>query len=78
MAHRKPLGTICRINFENDLWRPMPEIGDWLRSESGTSYLIVGIEDGPKRTNMVCERVAEAGAGRVYEFYWLPRNRRAA
>lgn len=83
MAHRKPLGTTCRISFDRGLWSPMPEIGDYLESEAGTAYRVVGLEEGPSRFTYLCERIAEVPAIRdqhhwVFPFYWLPRDRRAA
>lgn len=78
MAHRKPLGTTCRIHFANDTWLPMPTIDDLLRSEADTWYLIVGVEEGRSRTNYVCERIAGPLPGRVFDFYWLRRDRRRA
>lgn len=78
MAHRKPLGTTCRIGFaERDVdWDPMPEIDDHLVTDAGTAYLIVGVEEGRTRTTYVCQRIADTGTclGRVFEFYWLRRR----
>jgi hypothetical protein len=58
VAHRKPLGTTWRgpIDWEG----PLPALGDFLRSEAGTWYRIVGIEEtaNPKRPRLVHERVA--------------------
>lgn len=78
MAHRKPLGTTCKIHFASDTWEQMPQLGDQLISEAGTCYLIVGVEEGTTRTNYVCERVAAVHPGRrLYSFYWLRRDRAA-
>lgn len=78
MAHRKPLGTTCESHFAKDAWDRRPELGDFLRSEAGTTYLIVGIEEGRTRFRYLLERVAEATPGSwVFEFYWLPRERRS-
>lgn len=77
MAHRKPLGSICRITFDRGLWDPAPALGDSFVSEAGTAYKIAGIEEGRTRDTFVLERVAAATVGaRVFEFYWLPRGRR--
>ncbi len=81
MAHRKPLGTTCRITFADrdvDWTDDPPRIDDFLVSEAGTAYRIVGEEEGRTRTAYVCERVADtAGEGgrRVFVFYWMIRER---
>lgn len=76
MAHRKPLGTTCWSHFAKGSWDRDPELGDCLRSEAGTCYLILGIEEGPKRYRYLLERIAEPREGSwVFDFYWLPRNR---
>lgn len=75
MAHRKPLGTTCKIHFAADTWDVMPALDDYLVSDAGTAYRIVGLEEGRTRINYVCERVAEpVPSCRVYEFYWLRRT----
>lgn len=81
MAHRKPLGTTCRCtNFEwNDDPDHPPELGDYLVSEAGTAYLIVGVEECRRRDrfNLTMERVAGASEGsRVIDFYWHSRERK--
>ncbi len=79
MAHRKPLGTTCKIGFsERDVdWDPMPTLDDYLVTDAGTAYKVVGVEEGRTRTQYVCERVADVSecGGVIFEFYWL-RSRR--
>lgn len=81
MAHRKPLGTTCRLgNFHwhgDDL---APGLGDNLVSTAGTAYRIVGVEEclRPDRFNLVCERIAEPDIGaRIISFFWFERRKRA-
>lgn len=80
MAHRKPLGTTCRLdNFHwNGYLLEPPALGDCLVSDAGTAYLIVGVEECRRRDrfNLICERVdaPEPGA-RIIEFYWHRRER---
>jgi hypothetical protein len=82
MAHRKPLGTTCTAHFPMGPWFPpevmdSPDLGDYLVSDAGTCYLIVGMEEGRTRMRYLLERVAEVPEGaRSFGFYWLPRNRR--
>lgn len=75
----KPLGTTCSITFERGLWTPQPVLDDFFVSEAGTAYRIVGIEEGRTRDRFIVERVeAPIPGSRVFEFYWLPRERRAS
>lgn len=78
VAHRKPLGTTCKIGFAaRDVdWDPMPALDDFLVTDAGTAYRIVGVEEGKSRTTYVCERVADTSEceGMIFEFYWMRRK----
>lgn len=82
MAHRKPLGTTCTVHFAKDSWDgTAPDCGDFLESDAGTAYLVVGVAEGRTRNNLTLERVASVTPGegtRVFGFYWLPRERKSA
>jgi hypothetical protein len=84
MAHRRPLGTTCEAHFPIGPWCPpdvmdSPELGDYLVSEAGTAYIVVGLEEGRTRVRYVLERAAEPEPdARVFGFYWLPRKRRGS
>lgn len=79
MAHRKPLGTTCEAHFAKDAWDRIPDCGDVLRSEAGTLYLVAGVIEGRTRNRYVLERIGELPDGEfwLFEFYWLPRERRS-
>jgi hypothetical protein len=76
MGHRKPLGTTCSMTLnERDWAKPLPELGEYLVSEAGTAYLVVGVEDGRVRRRLILERVAAAPVDAVvHRFFWLPRD----
>lgn len=83
MAHRKPIGTTCSAHFPMKTWERMPELMDYLVSEAGTAYLIVGIREGRTRVHYVLERAAAVPPATpegfyVYEFFWLSRDRKRA
>lgn len=79
MAHRKPLGTTCRAHFAMNAWNgTRPDLEDFLVSEAGTAYLVVGIAEGQTRVQYTLERVAEPSpSARVFDFFWLSRDRAA-
>lgn len=58
MPHRKPLGSTFTTRLDWD--GPLPELLDYLRSEAGTWYRVVGIEEtsNPRRPKVVLERIA--------------------
>lgn len=86
MAHRKPIGsTTVPMTFD---WEGgNPRLDDYLISAAGTWYRVVGeLETRNRRkAKLVLERILEptleelhASTGVVHEFFWYPRDRRAA
>lgn len=86
MAHRKPLGTTCRTTC--DWLGDTPQLGDYLVTQAGTWYRVVGIEEkaNPQKLGLVLERIAGPDcasplfdwAARIFEFEWYPRDRQRA
>ena len=78
-GHRKPLGSTCSMTWRRDTWKRMPQLGDYLQSEAGTLYRIVGVEENRVRDRHILERVAHFELGYwLYEFYWFSRSRKRA
>lgn len=87
MAHRRPLGTTTQTTFD---WRgEMPKIHDCLRSQAGTCYRVLGVEEkaNPAKVGLMLERVADrdeatetlvewedGDVGVMMEFEWYPRS----
>lgn len=78
MAHRKPLGTTCHTNA--DWVGERPGLGDYLVTPAETWYRVLGVEEkrNPAKIGLLLERIAGPDrSGRVFEFEWYPRERRA-
>ena len=57
-----------------------PELGDFLVSQAGTWYRVVGEEEtrNPAKVKLLLERIAEPATlhRRVHEFEWYPRDKK--
>jgi hypothetical protein len=74
-------GTTCKISYDLNA-RTAPEEGDFLRTESGTCYMVDVARQSPTldRVYLTCTRLdvdaVYFGDPGVHPLYWNPRNPR--
>lgn len=80
-GHHRPLGTVARRWFPNETFDGYPPLlGDLVVEVSGPTsddaetvrraYLLVGIEEGPRRMTVLLERVEWGTEPAAFERYW--------